>query len=47
MADQVYMGPDPWAALAGQHSDIRREGYEGCEDCEHLCVVIVETYKYL
>jgi hypothetical protein len=26
MADQVYMGPDPWAALAGQHSDIRREG---------------------
>ena len=25
MADQVYM-PDPWSALAGQHSDIRREG---------------------
>ena len=25
MADQVYM-PDPWAALAAQHSDIRREG---------------------
>ena len=25
MADQVYM-PDPWAMLAGQHSDIRREG---------------------
>ena len=22
----IYMGPDPWAALAGQHSDIRREG---------------------
>jgi hypothetical protein len=26
MADQVYMGPDPWSTLAGQHSDIRREG---------------------
>jgi hypothetical protein len=26
MPDQVYMGPDPWSALAGQHSDIRREG---------------------
>jgi hypothetical protein len=26
MADQVYMGPDPWAALTGQHGDIRREG---------------------
>jgi hypothetical protein len=25
MADQVYV-PDPWAMLAGQHSDIRREG---------------------
>jgi len=25
MADQVYM-PDPWSALAAQHSDIRREG---------------------
>jgi hypothetical protein len=25
MADQVYMA-DPWAMLAGQHSDIRREG---------------------
>jgi hypothetical protein len=25
MADPVYM-PDPWAALAAQHSDIRREG---------------------
>lgn len=25
MADQVYV-PDPWAALAAQHSDIRREG---------------------
>jgi hypothetical protein len=26
MADPVYMGSDPWAALAAQHSDIRREG---------------------
>jgi hypothetical protein len=26
MADQVYMGPDPWTELAGQHADIRREG---------------------
>jgi hypothetical protein len=26
MPDQVYMGPDPWSSLAGQHSDIRREG---------------------
>jgi hypothetical protein len=25
MADQVYV-PDPWSMLAGQHSDIRREG---------------------
>jgi hypothetical protein len=25
MADPVYM-PDPWSALAAQHSDIRREG---------------------
>jgi hypothetical protein len=25
MADSVYM-PDPWSALAAQHSDIRREG---------------------
>ena len=22
----IYMGPDPWSTLAGQHSDIRREG---------------------
>jgi hypothetical protein len=22
----IYMGPDPWSALAGQHADIRREG---------------------
>ncbi len=26
MADQVYMGPDPWSTLAEQHADIRREG---------------------
>jgi len=26
MADPVYMGSDPWSALAAQHSDIRREG---------------------
>jgi hypothetical protein len=22
----IYMGPDPWTELAGQHADIRREG---------------------
>lgn len=25
MADTIY-APDPWSALAAQHSDIRREG---------------------
>ncbi len=26
MADQVYMGPDPWLENASAHADIRREG---------------------
>ncbi len=35
MADPVYMGSDPWSALAAQHSDIRREQAVGFDSVRY------------